>query len=84
MTGKVPWAGMHTFRILYEVANNDGRPPIPDDCPPGVAGVLRACWDREASARPAFPWLRSELERLRREARAAVAGTPSLAVAVAF
>ena len=36
------------------VVNRMERPPIPADCPPEYADLVRACWAQDAADRPSF------------------------------
>lgn len=55
ITGRVPWQEFHYAAIMYQVAMQHERLPIPDDpdmCPPSLASLLRQCWAVDPNTRP--------------------------------
>eukprot|EP00877_Chromochloris_zofingiensis_P009810 jgi/Chrzof1/5082/Cz15g10320.t1 len=57
MTGQKPWGDYHNqFAVVYEVAHNDGRHPLPDPGDNDAAKVLNDiitwCWARNPKERP--------------------------------
>ena len=42
-----------TFQILEKVRNNK-RPEIPDQCPGGLAKLVKRCWEQNPGKRPSF------------------------------
>eukprot|EP00877_Chromochloris_zofingiensis_P009814 jgi/Chrzof1/5086/Cz15g10360.t1 len=57
LTGQRPWAGyLNQFAVAYEVAHNNGRPPLPDrgDNPHAreLNNIIRWCWARNPRERP--------------------------------
>ncbi|CCI44139.1 unnamed protein product [Albugo candida] len=46
--------GMNPFQLMAAVVNGL-RPVIPINCPPGLARLMRACWDMKPEKRPTFP-----------------------------
>lgn len=48
-----------TANLLYRIAIDGLRPPIPDDCPPRLAALLRACFATDPDERPTFTEVRS-------------------------
>nr|CCA25796.1 protein kinase putative [Albugo laibachii Nc14] len=46
--------GMNPFQLMAAVVNGL-RPVIPINCPPGLARLMRACWDMKSEKRPTFP-----------------------------
>ncbi|KAF1320435.1 putative Protein kinase, partial [Globisporangium splendens] len=46
--------GMNPFQLMTAVVNGL-RPVIPINCPPGLARLMRACWDANPDLRPSFP-----------------------------
>ncbi|TMW60822.1 hypothetical protein Poli38472_000864 [Pythium oligandrum] len=45
--------GMNPFQLMTAVVNGL-RPVIPVGCPPGLARLMRACWDASPELRPSF------------------------------
>lgn len=43
---------------------NGGTLEVPKGCPSGVADIMRECWRRNASERPAFADIRDRVERI--------------------
>ncbi|KAG1677862.1 hypothetical protein FOA52_008626 [Chlamydomonas sp. UWO 241] len=54
VTHEFPWDGLTSVAIIYQVAVLNARPPLPSEstCPPRVANLMQACWQREPRARP--------------------------------
>jgi serine/threonine protein kinase len=71
LTGRVPYDTMTPLQAAVGVVQKGLRPPIPPACPPGLAAVMRACWDRDPAARPGFGELKASVEALYLAARAA-------------
>lgn len=51
---QVPYDGLLPPQIIARVIVNDARPPIDDDCPPGLKRLIQACWLRDPKQRPTF------------------------------
>ena len=51
---QVPFQGMNPVQIGLAVREQKLRPPLPEDCSPGLASLLRACWHDEPEKRPSF------------------------------
>ncbi len=59
---QVPYSGMNAVQVSVAVMTKDVRPSIPEKCPPAYAQLIRACWDRDAAKRPAFPEIVERLQ----------------------
>ena len=70
---KVPYEGMQPIQIVHAVVHQQKRPPVPADCPPAVAALMRACWQQDPSTRPHFGTIIARLSAML-EAEAAEAG----------
>eukprot|EP00752_Nemacystus_decipiens_P004523 g4130.t1 len=49
---RAPWEGVSDVRTLFRAVRAGERPPIPDDAPPDLAALARACWAGDPAARP--------------------------------
>ena len=52
ITHQLPWEGSNFQDVRHAVATAGERPPIPPDCPPALAQLLRDCWHALAEQRP--------------------------------
>jgi len=52
ITSQLPWDGSNFQDVRHAVASAGERPPIPPDCPPALAQVLRDCWQPLPENRP--------------------------------
>lgn len=64
LTGLVPYSDMTPLQAAVGVVQKGLRPPIPQNCPPPLADIMRLCWQRDPSVRPSFEVLKSKLEEL--------------------
>lgn len=64
LTGQVPYADMTPLQAAVGVVQKGLRPPIPPNCPPPLAEIMRLCWQREPTARPSFELLKAKMEEL--------------------
>ena len=64
LTGNVPYSDMTPLQAAVGVVQKGLRPPIPDNCPPPLADVMRLCWQRDPAVRPTFEALKSKMEEL--------------------
>lgn len=63
LSGEIPWKSAHTpLQIVYAVGVQKLRLPLPSDCPPPLAELIRECWAEAPSQRPPFSAI---VERLR-------------------
>ena len=54
LTARVPYSEMTPLQAAVGVVQKGLRPTQPPNCPPALAGVLRACWHRNPDERPPF------------------------------
>ena len=52
LTGDTPFAGMHMMAVGRAVIDRRERPALPAQCPPALAGLVRALWAADPGARP--------------------------------
>lgn len=64
-TTKIPWHGMNPMQVVGAVGFQNKRLEIPEEMDPGVAQIIRDCWQTEPHLRPSFSQLMSRLYRLR-------------------
>jgi serine/threonine protein kinase len=64
LTGLVPYNDMTPLQAAVGVVQKGLRPPIPQNCPPPLADIMRLCWQRDPNVRPSFEVLKSKLEEL--------------------
>ncbi|KAI7840569.1 hypothetical protein COHA_005722 [Chlorella ohadii] len=50
-----------TLQILWLVAHQKWRPPVPKGCPPALADLMQRCWQDDARARPTAQQVVAEL-----------------------
>lgn len=48
---------------MREKVGQGYRMEAPEDCPPGVYALMRACWEADPGKRPSFRKLRDKLRR---------------------
>ncbi|EQC38132.1 TKL protein kinase [Saprolegnia diclina VS20] len=53
--------GMNPFQLMTAVVSGL-RPVIPINCPPGLARLMRQCWDANPLSRPSFPEISLQLK----------------------
>lgn len=51
--------------VSYKVAEDGYTHPIPDDCPPALAELLKECWASEPTDRPSFAVIVETLEKMK-------------------
>lgn len=65
LTGKVPWSGNNPMHVVYQVACNHRRPPVPSPLPSKTpikfVDLMNRCWAQDAEARPQFGAIVNEL-----------------------
>ncbi len=69
LTGKVPYSDMTPLQAAVGVVQKGLRPVIPANCPPTLAAIMQDCWQRNATARPSFDSLKTQMEDLWRVQR---------------
>jgi serine/threonine protein kinase len=63
LTGKVPWGQLVSpMQVIYVVGVLGDRLPVPQNAPPPLARLLRACWQEDPAARPGFKDILSVLK----------------------
>jgi hypothetical protein len=55
---------MTPLQAAVGVVQKGLRPPIPQNCPPPLADIMRLTWQRDPVVRPSFEALKSKLEDL--------------------
>lgn len=51
LTRREPYAGHNFMGVALEVLEGR-RPPVPSDCPPAIAAMMKKCWHSKAAKRP--------------------------------
>jgi hypothetical protein len=64
LTGLVPYSDMTPLQAAVGVVQKGLRPPIPQNCPPPLADLMRLCWQRDPAVRPSFEAMKGKLEEL--------------------
>ena len=64
-----PYADENPKEVLRLVADKvvNKRPPVPTECPPKIAALMKECLDAEPSARPTFEEIDLRLKRMSTE-----------------
>ncbi|KAJ8719364.1 hypothetical protein PYW08_011539 [Mythimna loreyi] len=65
LTGETPYKGIDALAVAYGVAVNKLTLPIPSTCPEPWRVLMEACWHSNPRARPPFPEILEQLERIR-------------------
>ncbi|XP_059396727.1 tyrosine-protein kinase SRK3-like [Carassius carassius] len=61
--GKMPYDGKNNKEVL-EILSSGYRLPCPNRCPPNIYRIMLDCWHAEASKRPSFHALHSQLDKI--------------------
>ena len=64
LTGRIPYSDMTPLQAAVAVVQKGLRPPIPQNCPPPLADIMRLCWQRNPDVRPSFEQLKTKMEDL--------------------
>jgi len=64
LTHEVPFQGLNPVQIGVAVREQKLRPPLPDDCDPGFAELLHACWHDLPEQRPSFVKVLGKMQAL--------------------
>lgn len=64
LTGRIPYSDMTPLQAAVGVVQKGLRPPIPTNCPPPLADLMRLCWQRDPAVRPTFEVLKGKMEEL--------------------
>ena len=62
VTHEVPWADRTPLQAAVAFGLDNLRPTLPDGIPTPVAQLIYSCWLRDASARPTFASIHTQLE----------------------
>lgn len=62
LTHDIPYKGMKESQIAKFVVQDDGRPLVPQNCPPKLKRLIRLCWDKNPEKRPCFQSIASAFE----------------------
>jgi len=55
------------FQILFQVAEKNARPRIPDKCPPPWSSLVNRCWEKEPNNRPNISQLLTQLKEMQQD-----------------
>lgn len=61
LTGLIPYSDMTPLQAAVGVVQKGLRPPIPQNCPPPLADIMRLCWQRDPAVRPSFEALKTKM-----------------------
>ncbi|KAI3870506.1 hypothetical protein MKX03_022699 [Papaver bracteatum] len=61
-TALLPFQGMTPVQAAFAVAEKKARPPLPANCQPALANLIKRCWSSNPSKRPDFTYIVSVLE----------------------
>ncbi|MCL7022423.1 hypothetical protein MKW94_009526 [Papaver nudicaule] len=61
-TALLPFQGMTPVQAAFAVAEKKARPPLPANCQPVLANLIKRCWSSNPSKRPDFAYIVSVLE----------------------
>lgn len=53
-TRQDPYKGMNAMEVGRKVVAEGLRLPIPQQCPPVLSDLMKACWEDDATLRPSF------------------------------
>lgn len=67
--GKAPYAGVELAQV-YHLLDSGYRLECPENCPAQIYALMRRCWQWDASARPTFEKIHSELSQMFHESPA--------------
>ena len=65
LTGKPPFESVRNCKIYKEITTRGKRPDLPSTVPGALVKLLQACWERDPSKRPLFPYICRELRLLK-------------------
>jgi hypothetical protein len=66
LAGRPAWEEYETpMQIIFAVAVERRRLPIPTGCPAPIARLLKECWRHNAPLRPSFAEIRSRLRKIK-------------------
>jgi serine/threonine protein kinase len=68
-TGEVPWKALVSpVQVIFAVAVQHARLPLPPGCPPALGTLISECWRRAPEERPAFAVVLPRLRAMRADA----------------
>ncbi|XP_054803367.1 serine/threonine/tyrosine-protein kinase HT1-like [Prosopis cineraria] len=62
-TALLPFQGMTPVQAAFAVSEKNQRPPLPENCQPALAHLIKRCWAANPSKRPDFSEIVSVLEK---------------------
>ncbi|KAK9091976.1 hypothetical protein Syun_026887 [Stephania yunnanensis] len=62
-TNLLPFQGMTPVQAAFAVSEKNERPPLPDNCQPVLASLIKRCWSSNPAKRPDFSYIVSVLEK---------------------
>ncbi|KAG0624568.1 hypothetical protein M758_3G257300 [Ceratodon purpureus] len=65
LTGELPFSTTSSPRDVKKMVLDGGRPPLPYECPVTLKRLIERCWSPDASKRPRFDDICSELRYLK-------------------
>ena len=67
-TGEIPWRTLVTpVQVIFAVAVQHARLPLPAGCPPALSALIDECWRRAPEERPSFAQVLPRLRSMRAE-----------------
>ena len=64
LTQEVPFQGLNPVQIGVAVREQKMRPPLPEDCDPGLFVLLNACWQDQPEQRWSFAKILGKIQAL--------------------
>eukprot|EP01125_Pyxidicula_operculata_P007412 TRINITY_DN251_c3_g1_i2.p1 TRINITY_DN251_c3_g1~~TRINITY_DN251_c3_g1_i2.p1 ORF type:complete len:301 (+),score=37.00 TRINITY_DN251_c3_g1_i2:22-924(+) len=65
LTRQEPFSHHRNYKkFKAAVCDYNERPPIPEDCEPSLANLMRSCWDKNPAVRPPFKEIISQLDSI--------------------
>ncbi|EFA82433.1 filamin/ABP280 repeat-containing protein [Heterostelium album PN500] len=62
---EIPYHDKQQIEWVNMVLEEAYRLPIPDNCPPELASIIKRCWDSNPDSRPTFTEIHQELTQIR-------------------
>eukprot|EP01101_Sappina_pedata_P006371 TRINITY_DN3144_c0_g1_i1.p1 TRINITY_DN3144_c0_g1~~TRINITY_DN3144_c0_g1_i1.p1 ORF type:complete len:526 (-),score=82.16 TRINITY_DN3144_c0_g1_i1:15-1592(-) len=54
ITRQAPYHGIPPMQVMFKVAHENLRPPVPSRCPKPLVGIMCNCWSESPESRPPF------------------------------
>lgn len=68
VTGEMAWGEMdHCLQVAMAVGVSGERLPLPSCCPPGLEGLISACWHPDPEKRPSFDQVLNRIQVIRKD-----------------